>query len=154
MDELGSPEPNIKSVIEKSLDELSPSERQKIAKSRISQLFIKREQTKHIRSPTKSREVVLSPEYERVYNTNDNYGHYPVEEDNQQEKRATKLVEEIESLHDQSIAVDDNDQRENEDADESPNSEVVPRTKAKLHGNPLLIDELKKRQSTLYQTTD
>lgn len=154
VDELGSPEPNIKSIIEKSLDELSPSERQKVAKSRISQLFIKREQTKHIRSPPKSSEFVLSPEYERVYNTNNNYGHCLVEEDYQQEKRATKLVEEFESLHDQSIGVDDNDQGKNENADESPNSEVVPRTKARLHGNPLLIDELKKRQSTLYQTTD
>lgn len=183
-------------VDESTVDALSPNERHKVAKSRISQMFIKREQThKHISlmapelprglpeertsnsantSPTSrhsAHDFIVNTEYERVY---DNYGHYKAnasEDDDVKDDdddsfvphrfghSGTSAADESNSVHDQRKRVsqdDDEDELAHVGDGEGAlaiKPEVTPRRKHMIHGNPMLIDELKKRQSTLYQTT-
>ena len=125
-------------------------------------------------SPSHSNGLVLNTDYVREYENIDNYSysmvsdnHGSVDEDDEQSRRQivpNTLVGELgDSENDQPNTVtDNNNSNENHDAvhgdhqgDEPLKPElVVPRRKPKMHGNALLIDELKKRQSTLYQSAD
>ena len=155
-------QPKVESVNEETVDELSPFERQKIAKSRISQMLIKREQ-QHIKnnggimaeSMEENSELVLNAEYERVYEKVDNYGHYTTANDSRfdHEQHVPNTFEQGNSLHDHVQPTSLAEESKNENVDESSNHEV-PRRKPMIRGNPLLIDELKKRQSTLYQADE
>ncbi|KAH9404300.1 hypothetical protein TYRP_000120 [Tyrophagus putrescentiae] len=197
--------------LEPAVDELSPNERHKVAKSRISQMFIKREKTnKHISmiaplelsrglpeektslsansSPTHltANGFFVNTDYERVY---DSHGHYKARQEGEHSQNEIAAAGDDEadfarlrsfagqpplpnavdegrnnSEHDQRKRVssvdDDDEQAVSADAGStegalapSARPEVTPRRKHMMQGNPLLIDELKKRQSTFYQTT-
>lgn len=191
-------------VDESTVDELSPNERLRVAKSRISQMFIKREQThKHISmiapelprgmleertsssantSPTTRHSVndfIVNTEYERVY---DKHGHYRanINEEDDENDSDDGLVRhrfgqpvpnanvfalaEGNAVHEQGKRMSQEDDEDDlaavvvGDVGDGEGAlpskpEVTPRRKHLTHGNPMLIDELKKRQSTLYQTT-
>lgn len=181
---------------ESTVDELSPNERRKVAHSRLTQMFIKREQThKHISmiapelprgmheertsssantSPTTRHSTngfIVNTDYERVY---DKFGHYKADGDENENEddfiprrfgrpgASANVADESHSVHEQRKRVSHDDDEDElavgaaGDVDDSEGGlpskpEVTPRRKHMMHGNPMLIDELKKRQSTLYQ---
>ena len=156
-----------------AVDQMSPNERVKVAKSRISQMFIKREQQQlrqncmaesfteeslnsHVDNTIINNNVfVFNPNYVRVYENIDNYGHYQaVIEDRQNSGDSYKPTVE---LVDENVVLNNNNKSylmESDQPDESSKPEIAPiKRRPPRFGNSMLIDELKKRQSTLNQVT-
>lgn len=159
---------------------MAPTERVKVAKSRISQMFIKREQKKHTSvletdghvntaTPVGNNGLMLNTDYVRVYDNIDNYGHYsvadritgdeqhPHQPNHSNHKHSPGSVESLDSVEEESNSKHhDRPESGGDQPDESSRPEVVVprRIKPKMLGNPMLIDELKKRQSALPQVTE
>ena len=166
-----------------TIDELSPDERQRLARSRISQMFIKRQQQHKNESniglvhsasldsaaSNTSNGFMLNPDYVRVYENVDHYGHYTTNTSHNTDSKIETNLDEQDESNSNHIPNHNDDHRHETyvspreqlattatPSEDVPTTkpEVVPRRRTQMIGNPMLIDELKKRQSTLYQSID
>ncbi|KAJ6224733.1 hypothetical protein RDWZM_003278 [Blomia tropicalis] len=145
---------DVKRRYNESVDEMSPNERQKIARTRLSKMFIQRQQ-KQVTDSEQNGGMILNSNYVRVYDNVDKYGHYlssasTVTNDSSQ-LPSPESFDSIES--EPTTEIVKNFDTALNDASSLP-PEVVPRRRPMKLGNPMLIDELKKRQSTIQQTID
>lgn len=145
---------DVKRRYNESVDEMSPNERQKIARTRLSKMFIQRQQ-KQVTDSEQNGGMILNSNYVRVYDNVDKYGHYlssastvtndssqlpsPESFDSIESEPATEIVKNFDTPLNEANSLP---------------PEVVPRRRPMKLGNPMLIDELKKRQSTIQQTID